>query len=83
MPLKKDLVAGWGRWSFKHVAVPGFADLTIGRPWWEEKSVDHSEGSKTGIQDTVFNGLITRLLLGKSVLEKIKKKLRILPIKED
>jgi hypothetical protein len=48
---------------FKHVAVPGFTDFTIGRPWWEEKSVDHSEGPKTRVQDTVFNGLITRLLL--------------------
>jgi hypothetical protein len=36
------------------------------------KSADHSEGSKTRIQDTEFDGLITRILLDKIVLEKIK-----------
>jgi hypothetical protein len=56
----------------------GFTDFTIGRPWWEEKSVDHSEGPKTRVQDTVINGLITRILLMiKFVLGKIKKDSRI------
>ena len=51
-----------------------FTDFTIGRPWWEEKSVDHSEGLKTRVQNTVINGLITRILLMiKFVLGKIKK----------
>ena len=63
----------------KHVAVPGFTDLTIGRPWWEEKSADHSEGLKTRVQDTEFDGLISKLLY-KIVLGKIKKKSCILPI---
>jgi hypothetical protein len=52
------------------VAVPAFTDLTIGRPWWEEKSADHSEGPKTGVQDTVFDGLIIRILLIKLFWEK-------------
>jgi hypothetical protein len=36
------------------------------------KSADHFEGSKTRIQDTEFDGLITRILLDKIVLGKIK-----------
>jgi hypothetical protein len=63
------------------VALLGFTDFTIGGPWWEEKSVDHSEGLKAAVQDTVFDGPITRILLHKIVLEKIKKESRIFPMR--
>jgi hypothetical protein len=49
--------------TIKYVSLIASIDLTIGRPWWEEKSVDHSEEPKTRVQDTVIDGLITRILL--------------------
>ena len=59
----------------------GFADFTIGRPWWEKKFVNHPEGPNPD-PGYCIRRPDNQTTLNKTVLGKIKKESCIFPMSD-